>query len=303
MILWVWPRSVSELTQDESNQIHRSGEQLYKTSLTQAPFGLLGVSFYETDNGKKRWNIRSKFAELHRKENYAFMKAVNADFYAGQTGNIVYTQSDYGRSPFDKQRVELEGNVSIRSRRGYLFEMERLNYDGVSHEFTTDEPVHMKGPEVERPSMFLKGTGLVGNIDRERFLVKKNVTARRQLKSSEWLTVASRTGEFFTEEQRALFTGKVKSQLPKLYLESDSLDLVMEESQESLAARGNVVLKRKDTMGKADSAFLEIGSSKIVLEGSARVDSKENVITGKKITLFTDEDRIEVEGAEGKVRK
>jgi LPS export ABC transporter protein LptC/lipopolysaccharide transport protein LptA len=295
----LWPEDSDPTGEKERPEV--AGEQLYKSSLTQAPFGLLGVNFYESNEGKKRWNIKSKFAELHRKENYAYLKDVTADFFAEKTGNMVQTKSRYGRSLIDKSLVELEGDVTIHSRRGYLFEMDTLHYDGKSHEFTTEDQVHMKGPSVVHPTMFLRGTGLDGNIDSEHFVIKRNCNAQRQLKNSEWLRINSRSGEFFTEEQRAIFTGKVHSMLPKVTIDSDLFELSVVEEKESLFAKGNVKLHQKDKLGSAEMAFMEIGSSRIVLEGNARIDSKDNQIRGRKIVLYSDDDRVEVESAEGRV--
>jgi len=302
VVLWPLNTNINTIGSDNDDTKQTSEEGLYKSSLTQAPFGMLGVNFFESNDGKKRWNIRSKFAELHRKENYAFMQHVNADFFAEKTGNMVQTKSDYGRSHIDKNLVELEGDVSIHSRRGYLFEMDRLNYDGNNNEFLTEDVIHMKGPDVAHPTMYLKGTGLVGNIDTEHFLVKKAVTAQRQLKSLEWLRISSRSGEFFTEDQRAVFVGKVRSSLPKVTIDSDIFELNITEERESIQARGNVLLKQKDKIGRAEMASMEVGTNKIVLEGNARIDSKDNQILGRRIVLYSDEDRVEVEAAEGKVQ-
>lgn len=281
-------------------------EEIYASQLAKAPFGLLGVNFYESFQGKKRWNIQSRFAEMHRKENYAFMEDVNADFFSDRTGNRVHTKSRYGRSRLDQQKIELEGDVSIHSKRGYLFEMDRLNYDGTSHEFSSEDPVSMKGPSVAQPQMTLNGQGLLGNIDTEHFLVKKNVVAQRRLKSAEWLKITSRSGEFFTEEQRAVFVGKVRAAMPRLSIDSDIFELSINEEKEAILARGNVTLRQKQMVGTADSAGMEVGSSRLVLEGNARIDSKNNEksseIRGRRIVVYTDEDRIEVESAQGSVQ-
>jgi LPS export ABC transporter protein LptC/lipopolysaccharide transport protein LptA len=300
-IVALWPVEVEDVSPSSANPEQSSEEGLYRASITEAPFGLLGVNFFESTFGRKRWNIRSKFAELHRKDNYAFMKAVDADFFAEKTGNIIQTRSDYGRSQLDKQVVELDGKVTIKSRRGYIFEMERLNYEGNSHGFSTEDFVRMRGPNVAKPAMFLRGTGMTGNIDDEHFYLKRNVSAQRQLKTSEWMKITSRSGEFFTEDQRAIFTGQVRSVLPKTAIESDMMELSMVNEKESIRAKGNVILRQRQSVGHAASAYMEVGSSQIVLEGNARVDSKDNEIRGQKIVLYSDEDRIEVEQAEGKV--
>lgn len=302
VVLWPTPSNVASI-REFGDPRQATGEGLYKASLTGANFGLLGVQVFETNDGKKHWNIRSRFAELHRKENYAFMKEVDADFFAEKTGNVVTTKSDYGRSLIEKNLVELEGNVAIRSKRGYLFTMDKLNYDGNTHGFSTEESVQMKGPDISKPSMFLRGTGLNADIDREHFILKRNVNAQKKLKSSEWLRVQSRSGEFFTDENRAVFIGKVRSVLPNTHIDSDIFEMSMNQERELLTARGNVKLTSRDRIGRADNVELEIGGNKIVLEGKARIESKDNQIAGKRIVMYTDEDRVEVQEAEGKLRQ
>jgi len=278
------------------------GQSLYKSSLTSAGFGMLGANFYESNEGTKRWNIRSQFAELHRKENYAFMQEVDAEFYANHTGNTVLTKSDYGRSYLDKNLVDLDGKVLIQSKRGYRFTMEHLTYHGDQHYFDSKDQVLMKGPVAEAPTMQLRGTGMWADIDHEHFLMKHRVSALRRLKTNEWLHTQSNTGEFFTDEQHAIFRGAAHTVMPDIILDSDDLDLNIKDDTESILAQGHVVLHNKDRLGHAEQAAIVVGTNRIELEGKARVDSKGNVITGDKITLYTDDDRVDVEQAEGRVK-
>lgn len=302
VLLVAWPRGANhELSTLWNTAPASPGEDLYKAPITQAPLGMLGVHFFESEGNRPRWDIRSRLGELHRQENYAYLQEVVANFMAEKTGNAIQTKSDYGRSQLDNQKVDLEGNVSIRSRRGYLFQMKQLSYDGKDHSFQTEEHVKMVGPIVERPTMILEGRGLVGNIDSEQFILKDQVTAQRRVKNNEWLRVSSQKGEFFTEDQRAIFAGKVLSMLPKLRMTSDVLHLNVGKEAESIEAEGNVTLHQRDRVGRAQRVSMEVGSTKVVLEGSAEVDSKGSRIRGKRITLDSEGDKFEVEGAEGEV--
>lgn len=302
LLILFWPVS-SDRPQAPEKTSPPVGEGLYKTSRTKANFGLQGVRFFESTLNKPRWDIESKFAELHRKENYAFLHDVISNFYAEATGNVVSTKSDYGRCQLDSSEVFLEGNVVVKSRRGYLFELPRLKYLGKMHEFHSEDAVEMKGPDVAKPAMFLRGVGLKADIDREYFTVKKNVVAQKRLRNSEWIKITSRTGEFHTEDQHAFFQGAVSSILSSARIQSDSLELVVSDQKELINARGNVVLHTKKRKAHADTALIEAGSSQIVLEGRASVDADDNQIRGRRILLYSDEDRVEVEQAEGRIRQ
>ncbi len=297
-VLASFPRYINTVSQIETQP---SKEGLYIGGLTRANFGMLGFHLFETNDGRRHWNIRSAFAELHQKEDYAFMQAVQAEFFAQKTGNIIKTTSQYGRSHLDSERVELEGNVIIHSKNGYSFTMERLFYQGSNHEFVTKDAVQMRGPNVQKPTMLLNGVGLLGHIDREHFIVHRNVSAQRKLRNNNWLRIQSRSGEFFTNEQYAVFSGAVKSRLPNLDMKSDVFEITVISERESLLARGNVVFKYKEKHGRASKAYIEVGSERIQLEGSAEVRSKDNLIKGKRIVLYTDDDRVEVEEAEGRM--
>lgn len=271
--------------------------------LTTANFGLLGVEFFESSNNSKRWNIRSDFAEIHRSENSIYLKQVKADFYAERTKNVIHSVSDHGRSALDKNEVILMGNVFIRSRTGYEFKMNTLKYDGDRHEFRSPDEVNMRGPNRERPMMLLNGIGLLADIDQEHFFLRRRVIARKRFRGDSWLVIKSSEGEFFTEEQHAVFTGKVEAKVPpELSVESDTLELVSASSREIMEARGGVRLKLKEKLGWAELAFFEAGGDNIILEGNARIESKGDELKGRRIVLYTVDDRVEVTGAQGRVR-
>ncbi len=274
-----------------------------KDPLTTASFGLLGVNFYESSHNLKRWNVQSAFAEIHRAENYIFLKTVEADFFAERTKNVIHTVSDHGRSALDKNEVDLEGHVHIRSRTGYEFVMNSLKYDGQKHQFRTPDDVVMQGPNILKPNMILHGTGLSADIDQEHFFLHRRVTSRKRFKGNDWLLISSQQGEFFTEEQHAIFSGRVQSSVPPgLAVQSDFLELISTDNRELMEARGNVTLQQKDKLGWAESAFFEAGGEKIILEGSARLESKGNEIRGRRIVLYTTDDRVEVNDAQGRIR-
>ena len=274
-----------------------------KDPLTPANFGLLGVRFYESSNNLRRWNIEADFAELHRTENYVFLKRVAADFQAGRTGNVVHTVSDEGRSALNRNAVDLQGNVKVRSHSGYVFTMSSLRYDGDHHEFSSNDEVWMKGPHVDRPQMILRGTGLKADIDQEHFFLHRRVTAHKKLKGGDWLLIKSERGEFYTEEGRAVFNDSIETKLPPgLVIQSDYMELVSTKDRELMEARENVRVQFKDKRGWAEKAYFSAGGDRIILEGTAKVENKRNEVRGRKIVLYTTDDRVEVTEAEGRVR-
>lgn len=75
----------------------------------------------------------------------------------------------------------------------------------------------------------------------------------------------------------------------------------MDDNSETMSAQGKVVLRNKDRVGYAESALIQLGGNEITLSGKARIESKGNRIEGRTIRLYTDDDRIDVEEASGRV--
>ncbi len=297
LVLFLFPATSDK---PETGTPVETSPELYALQSTKANFGMVKASFYETAEDKSRWKIISEFAELHRKEDYAFLTGVVAEFTSAKSGNVVKTTSQYGRTYMSRKEVDLNGDVHITSRSGYLFRMENLTYQGRTHLFVSQDVVRMEGPDPLRPKMRLRGTGLLGNIDTEHFLLRKNVHGERRLGGhGDVLRIDSAQGEFFTSEQRSIFSGNVKAMMPKMSVTCERLKLKLDGEAEDIEASGNVKVLTRNRTAYANSAALQVGGNQILLEGKARVDSKENQIRGKRILLFTDEDRIEVEEAEG----
>ncbi|NBW98452.1 LPS export ABC transporter periplasmic protein LptC [bacterium] len=304
LLVLIWPSSTQLPSEvDPKVQDPKLGEGLYKSVSTKANFGLVGVRYYEAAEGRKHWHIESKYAELHRKENYAFLTEVLAEFFSKNTGNVVTTQSQYGRSWNDKNLIELEGDVKIRSKKGYLFEMDKMLYKSAKHEFTSEDRVRMRGPQANRPTMLLSGTGLQADIDREEFLLQRKVNAERKMKGSGALKIVADSGQFFTHESRSVFLGNVHAKMPSTEIESDVFELSMDRDDEIVAASGNVRLKNRGRVATAESALIELNGNEVILEGKARIDSEDNRIEGRKIRIYTDDDRIDVEEASGSVEQ
>lgn len=300
LCLLFWPKTSNRYS-DSKNSF--SKENLYKQVLTKANFGMLGVEFFQSKEGLPHWKVHSNFAELYRSEHYAFMKEVKANFFSRPSGNVIVTVSDYGRSRTDKSYIELEDNVEIQSSNGYLFTTSRLNYDGLEHYFFTEEFVSMKGPDSKTPKIFLQGTGMKAFIDNEHFIIKKNVFSKKRIKDSDWMYVNSVRGEFFTSQNRALYQGNVKARMPELTILGQRLEIKFNEKEgDSFFVQDKVEMYHKNRHAKSERAIIERSTNKILLEGNASVDSKGNIISGKKITLYMDEDKIEVEDAEGRVQ-
>lgn len=304
-IVLAWPVSSQDGTRAPAAA--SAAESLYRaTASSTAMLGLKGVRLYQSNEGKPRWKMVAEGAEIFRAENYCLFQRIDAEFFS-TSGNVVRSSSDYGSSKLNPQsdfeEIELQGNVVVVSSQGYRMRVDTLVYDGPKHQLRSGDPVELTGPDPAKPAVVLKGKGLIGDVEVERFRLLKDVTVDRQLSGSERrLKVSARTGEFFTAEHRAVFSKNAKARLPELEVQADRIELAFGGALESMQAQGGVRLKSRDRQGRADAATFDLSTGAVVLKGTAEVSSPEGEVKGNRISFDMDGDRFEVDSAEGRQR-
>jgi lipopolysaccharide export system protein LptA len=92
------------------------------------------------------------------------------------------------------------------------------------------------------------------------------------------------------------FEGKVVAVDPRLRLESDRLILTFDAQNNVKAATavGNVRLADHNKVATCKKAIYLIRSGEIILSGNARVTRGRDTVTGSEITLWPDDEKIEV---------
>ena len=118
-----------------------------------------------------------------------------------------------------------------------------------------------------------------------------------QIKSNELVTDgANRT---------ATFTGKVTARQGEITINADRLVILYSEGEkgvERIEAIGNVRIVQGNRLGQADHALYDNKGGKIVLDGNPRVYQGDDVVSGKVITYFVDDQRSVVTGgSDGRV--
>jgi LPS export ABC transporter protein LptC/lipopolysaccharide transport protein LptA len=282
-----------------------SAESLYRpTEDSTAMLGLRGVRLFQSSEGKPRLRMVAAGAEIFRSENYCLFQKIDAEFFAS-SGKLIRAESDDGRSKLDAQsdfeEVELRGNVVVRSSEGYRMRVDTLVYDAPKHQLRSNDPVEIVGPNAARPTLVLKGKGLVGDVDEERFRLHRDVTVDRQLSGTDRrLKVSAQSGEFFTAQHRAVFTKSARARLPNLEVQADRIELAFGGALEAMEAQGDVRLKSGDRSGRANGATFDLSTGAVVLRGAAEVVSPDGEVKGQRISFDLNGDRFEVDAAEGR---
>jgi len=116
---------------------------------------------------------------------------------------------------------------------------------------------------------------------------------------SEPLKIKSDTLHADNEKQTATFEGKVVARQGELTLHADRLVISYSGASRELArveAFGNVRILQGNRQASGAHAVYDPKGARIVLDGSPKVLQGEDVITGKVITYFVNQQRSEVTG-------
>ena len=111
------------------------------------------------------------------------------------------------------------------------------------------------------------------------------------------------------KEQFAEFTGNVKATQGTTQINADRLKIYYsnrpdspvgtapgEESIQKIVASGKVVIRMDDREARSENAVYEAAKGVLILTGkNSRVASGDNYVSGEKITLYRNEDRMTVE--------
>lgn len=111
--------------------------------------------------------------------------------------------------------------------------------------------------------------------------------------------VVSDTFRLNLEKKEGVFTGNVRVTDPKFNLESEELVVYFspENKMERLVARGNVKIKQgTERSATCREAEYLVAEKKIRLTGEPVVMQNQNRVTGTVITIFPENDRMDVDG-------
>jgi len=116
------------------------------------------------------------------------------------------------------------------------------------------------------------------------------------------LSIKSDTLSADNEKKTATFEGKVVARQGDLTLHADRLVISYSGDGKELSkaeAFGNVKILQGPRQASGAHAVYEPGKARIVLDGSPKVVQGSDVISGKQITYYVNEQRSEVTGGPG----
>jgi len=129
------------------------------------------VHYTGTKAGRLAWELNADSVKIAKAQDVAELTAVKAVFYA--VGGAVYRlHSNTGLLKESEGVIDAGGGVVVESGKGERFVTDKLRYTIKSREITSKDRV-----EVISSGMNMTGSGLIMDVDNERFTILKDVKA------------------------------------------------------------------------------------------------------------------------------
>lgn len=275
---------------------------------TGAPIKMKDYRLKETDGMKLTWMLDADMAEIYNTKNiiqfFGIKTRVNTNDLKGTYYDISASKGVYYT---DTSKIVMNGDVSIDTSNGYTFSTDAVLYDAKTKNVNTDFKVTAFGPKKSKEPIFVEGVGLLGDINKGIFSISKDVkTVRKSMETS--FGVKSESAVFNTKKDAVFFAGNVRAEKGNMDIKGESLDLKYKDSGEmdTMVVQENVIIDIPENADNHKVAYCQkavIGEEpdQIVLSGKPRLHLNEDIITGKRITFFTNNDEVSVEGVRAEV--
>lgn len=110
------------------------------------------------------------------------------------------------------------------------------------------------------------------------------------------------SAKHFGNENKVLFDGNVVAISDNFTVTGDKLTVILNKDREfdKIICEGNVHFKSGDMISISDRAEVDQRISYAVLQSNVKVWQKDNFLSGDKVHIYYDEDRIEIDKAQNK---
>ncbi|WP_432821092.1 LPS export ABC transporter periplasmic protein LptC [Trichloromonas sp.] len=150
-------------------------EEILQVLPGNVDLALKKIDYTETRDGVRRWNLVADSADYNVKSGTTIVQNVFMTFFdekGVEAGTLI---AKNGETQSDNKKVSVQGDVVVKSSRGYAFYAEQLDYSDATRMISTESPVRIVSSRME-----LTGRGLRLNVDTQAYRVSSDVKARVQ---------------------------------------------------------------------------------------------------------------------------
>ncbi len=148
-------------------------QELLDTMPQHIDLALDQLNYTQTENGIKRWTLKSERAEYLRDNQLVNLTGVDLLFFnAGDAGDVTL-RADRGQLQEETRQIDVQGGVVVTTSGDDVLNTAALHYDDQQQLLSTDQPFQYRNPQ-----MTLEGIGLRLDLGKNTMFVEKNVTMR-----------------------------------------------------------------------------------------------------------------------------
>lgn len=131
---------------------------------------LQDIDYTHIEDGRARWRLVALQVERQAASKVVGLSGPQLSFFDEQGAVKGALQASKGEVSDDYQKVNLQGDVVLKSVAGYTLYTDHLDYDHTTQTASTDAHVRLVAEGVD-----LEGSGLIFYLKQERLLLNANV--------------------------------------------------------------------------------------------------------------------------------
>lgn len=254
-----------------------------------------GVHLVENNENQKGWELFASEA-TGTSDSQWVLKKVKVQFFSNDDSSFTVT-GDVGEIDGASKDMIVRGNVETVSSNGYSFKTDSLRYVAKFKQMTSADPVLMKGPPDQKGAGFvLTGQGLLVDIKQNKMSILNQIETEKMIDNKKF-HLTSNFAEFSNKSHEALFSGDVKMNLGKTYVEAPKAYFKyssVTKSLENILVQEGVRLFEEDKKATCNELDIDLMEDKMTLRGQPKVQQGEDEIRGQEIVFLDGGKKVKI---------
>ena len=152
-------------------------KQVRQPSETEQPnMRVQNLHLTEQAEAGNEWELLAREAEFYDAQQRIVVHQLQAQLLSKEA-HPVHVIADSGQIDSSTGNITIKGNVQLQYLEGYTVETDVLHWQATTRVLQTDAVVQIRSALVH-----IVGTGLLGNIEQQRFVLQDNVHATFQVR-------------------------------------------------------------------------------------------------------------------------
>lgn len=148
------------------------GDEILERLPDNVDLAMSRIQYTETQDGVPQWTLQADSAMHSFSQGTTDIQNILMVFYdQGELGDVTLT-ADSGKFFSDPQVVHVQGNVVVRSPKGYSFYTDSLVFTSADRIIRTEDDVRLLSGAAD-----IRGTGLLLHVDTRQISILRAVTA------------------------------------------------------------------------------------------------------------------------------